>query len=136
MRPKAPTGPCAPQKARPDERGGRARPPCIGPPPHCGSGLGPLREHADEMSTNIRATGCRTGCKHTWRYNHGPDRSIPGTFADKDDVRRCEHGAVWIATGAIRTNAFYCDFDEWRRLAVWSSPIRYRLALSALVDDE
>lgn len=84
------------------------------------------------MSAHIRPTGCRVNCRTTWRHEYGPGRSLPGTHATRGDVRRCEHGNLWVATGRTLESCYFTDHDEWERLTRWGSPIRYRRAVRAL----
>lgn len=84
------------------------------------------------MKANIRPRGCRAECRTTWRYDYGPDQSLEGTFAYRDDVRRCEHGRIWRATGRIVTSRYYTEHDVWEPISFLWSPIQYRRARLAL----
>ena len=77
------------------------------------------------MSANLLDGECRYECAKTWRYKHGdslPDGPFPGTLAERGDVRRCEHGQVWLFAG-VRKDAFFNDFDHWRRVSRLTEPL-------------
>lgn len=86
-------------------------------------------------TANIRtAGGCRRECRSTWRYEHGgaqPGGPFPGTLGSQGDVRRCEHGRLWLFN-RTRRDGFGNRHDEWTRLRWWLSPLRYRRAVAAL----
>lgn len=83
------------------------------------------------MTASIRKEGCRYECSTTWRGDHGPDRSIPGTYASEGDVRQCEHGRLWLFTGEAQSR-YFTVHDCWRRLSRWWDPIVFRRAKRAL----
>lgn len=90
------------------------------------------------MSTDPRANvgpqGCDRECRSTFRYEYGGAMEggpFPGTMADPDDVRRCEHGRIWIFTETV-TGYFYNRLDLWRPISRWWEPIAYRRAARAL----
>lgn len=62
---------------------------------------------------------CGVDCRHTYWRGYGPVRW--------GDVRRCEHGKVWQATGRSRENVWFHHLDVWERLGWWR-PIAYRRA--------
>ncbi len=91
------------------------------------------------LVADIRPRGCRHECQTTWRWEHGasvPGGPFPGTMADPGDVRRCEHGRVWVATGRVAKSYFFTEHDVWERLTTWGSPLRYRRAVRALATPE
>lgn len=71
------------------------------------------------MRANIHP-GCRVGCRTTIEW---PERY---------DVRRCEHGRLWVATGTWLDGHFVRRLWLWERLSRFGSPILYRRALRAL----
>jgi len=88
------------------------------------------------VTTNIR--GCRENCRLTWRYEHGgalPGGPFAGTLASAGDVRVCEHGATWVATGTISTSTFYTQHDVWLRVSRWSNRAYWKRARRAVVED-
>lgn len=83
------------------------------------------------MSENIRDGLCKYECRSTWRYDYGPDRSLPGTHGNRGDVRRCPHGRLWRWIG-IRQSIFFTEHDQWERIYRWWTPIDYRRATKVL----
>jgi len=77
------------------------------------------------LTANIvtKRQACARHCAYTYWRNHGP--------VDTGDVRRCEHGKVWVATGRQRESIYFHVLDEWERLGWWT-PIAYRRAVRAL----
>ena len=89
------------------------------------------------MSTNIYGGRCQYDCASTWRYEHGgslPGGPFPGTGGRAGDVRRCEHGNVWIFS-EVRESRYYTKHDIWRRLNPLWDRREYRRALAALSAD-
>ena len=87
------------------------------------------------MTANITRPSCRRDCARTWRYEHGascPGGPFPGTFGSEGDVRRCEHGRIWL----YRPDCYHhgSNFDIWRRLTPWGNPILHRRAVRALAE--
>lgn len=83
------------------------------------------------MSANILRGRCANDCRVTWHSDHGPDRETPGTSGSPGDVRRCEHGRIWIYEQTF-TNRFYCAMDRWHRVSRFFEPITFRRAVRAL----
>lgn len=83
------------------------------------------------MNANITPQTCRVECRKTWSCEHGasvPGGPFPGTLGSPGDVRRCEHGNVWLYEGDDASSRF----DYWTRLRWWTTPIQYRRAILAL----
>lgn len=82
------------------------------------------------MSANV-LRGCdATACHRTFTADHGgavPGGPFPGTFGSKGDVRRCEHGRVWIFA---RSEAYRIDI--WRPVSRFWEPVIYRRAIREL----
>lgn len=78
------------------------------------------------MAPNITTTRerCGRGCRYTYWRNYG--------HVSIGDVRRCEHGKVWRATGYKRESRFFLSLDEWESLSRWRNPVLYRRAVRAL----
>lgn len=90
---------------------------------------------------NVLRGQCLHECSVTWHCEHGgalPDGPFPGTDGESGDVRRCEHGRLWLFTRS-RENSFYCLMDCWRPINRWLEPRLYRKTqrlLAAPVDQE
>lgn len=83
------------------------------------------------MSANVREGRCKYECRSTWHGNHGPGLSLPGTHGKPGDVRRCEHGNVWVFEREYE-GRFYTQHDGWRRLHPILDWPEYRRAVAAL----
>ena len=70
--------------------------------------------------------GCRAAnCAHEcWRPGAGPG-----------DVRRCEHGKVWLYDREVE-GRFFNTLIRWRRVHPLWEPITYRRAVRALKEEE
>lgn len=81
-------------------------------------------------AANIVERGtCRAECEVTWHYNSAhPEISTHGALGD---VRRCEHGNVWLWVEEFQ-NRYFCYMDRWRRLRPWLHRRQYRQAVAAL----
>lgn len=66
---------------------------------------------------------CNVDCRYTHWQGFG--HVVYG------DIRRCEHGKIWQATGRTRENVYFSQLDVWERLGWWT-PFAYRRALRAL----
>ena len=81
------------------------------------------------MSNILR--GCAAErCHRTFTHEHGgalPDGPFPGTMGSQGDVRRCEHGKVWIFVGC---EAY--TIDVWREVSRFWEPITYARAVRAM----
>lgn len=87
---------------------------------------------AERMATILTSRGCRDECAITWRYSHGSAWDTrPGTNGYPGDVRRCEHGRLWIFERHF-TNTYYCEMDRWQPISRWWRPLLYRKASRAL----
>lgn len=81
---------------------------------------------------NINERGdCRTDCDVTWHTEHGNNGEKPGTRGGPGDVRRCEHGNVWLWAEEFQ-NRYFCYMDRWQRLRPWLNRRQYRRAVKAL----
>lgn len=84
---------------------------------------------------NILKGTCDHDCSSTWRYAHGasvPGGPFPGTKADEGDVRRCEHGRIWLFAG-VKEDGYWNKFDQWRPVSRWLQPRVYRRAERVLL---
>lgn len=81
-------------------------------------------------TANLKERGtCRSECGVTWHYNSAhPEIS---THGKPGDVRRCDHGNVWLWEEEFQ-NRFWCFMDRWRRLHPRWNRRQYRLAVAAL----
>lgn len=78
------------------------------------------------MNANILSVRqqCDRGCSTTyWR--------LYGTV-DRGDVRRCQHGRLWYATGGGRQGMFYSVLDAWEPLSWYWTPILWMRARRVL----
>lgn len=67
---------------------------------------------------------CSRSCGYTlWHHDGHPD---------VNDVRRCEHGAVWRATGRQETGIYFNVLDVWTRVSRFWEPFTYRRAVRSL----
>lgn len=81
------------------------------------------------MTANVLKGRCAYDCQRTWHSEHGgalPGGPFPGTGGGPGDVRRCEHGRLWIYKATDH------PMDYWRRLSWFWEPITYRRAQAAL----
>lgn len=79
---------------------------------------------------NVREGVCRHECSRTFHGEHGgalPGGPFPGTSGSPGDVRRCDHGRLWVYADS-RENGFYCLIDVWRPISRWWEPVLYRRA--------
>lgn len=86
--------------------------------------------------TNILSGCAATSCHRTWHFEYGasvPGGPFPGTHARAGDVRRCEHGKVWLFHRLAPHGSW---FDMWERIHPLSEPIVYRRAIRALARKE
>jgi hypothetical protein len=88
---------------------------------------------AEKANISERGT-CRSECGVTWHSEHGgsvPGGPFPGTHGGPGDVRRCEHGSVWLWEEEFQ-NRYWCFMDRWRRLHPFWNRRQYRQAVAAL----
>lgn len=77
---------------------------------------------AEAVKVNVLRDGCvKAECHRTFRQSKNG-----GTWGAKGDVRRCEHGRLWIYVGSERLT-----IDVWRRLTL-GERIRHRRAVRDL----
>lgn len=80
------------------------------------------------MSANIltERQRCARECQWTWWRTDG--------HFDVGDVRRCEHGRIWRATGGrVLALAGATSYDQWERVPRFT--IAHRRAIRALAQD-
>lgn len=83
------------------------------------------------MSANLLAGTCRHECARTWAVEHGgalPGGPFPGHWGSKGDVRRCEHGRLWLWQECPRPHSV----NYWRRISRFWEPLVYRRAAKAI----
>lgn len=77
---------------------------------------------------------CAHHCRTTRKLTGGRDQRdgpYPGTYGEPGDVRRCEHGRVWLWRGTTE-GMFFQPLDVWRRISRFGEPVRYRRAVRAI----
>lgn len=67
---------------------------------------------------------CLRSCGYTlWQHAGHPE---------VNDVRRCEHGTIWRATGEQETGRYFNVLDVWTRVSRFWEPLTYQRAALAL----
>lgn len=69
---------------------------------------------------------CARDCRTTWAIEHGgalPGGPFPGGYASAGDVRRCEHGKLWIYDEHENRRQVAPSMNYWRRLNWFWYPI-------------
>ena len=83
------------------------------------------------MATGNIQRECEDGCSVTWHTDYGPNGSLPGTRGAHGDVRRCDHGRVWLYEETFM-NRYYCSMDRWRALSKFRNWRLHKRAVRAL----
>lgn len=87
---------------------------------------------SDRVSIETPRERCLARCSRTFRYGHGDalrGGPFPGSHGEAGDVRRCEHGQVWLFE-EMTPHDF--TIDHWTPLSRFWNPVQYGRAVRAL----